>query len=79
MAVFEQTEGGFAPAFLSSLARALAGFALASMVAAPLVLGGMFGYLVTEQLDDPEGISFRANLPQVETDGRHGTAASGES
>jgi ABC-type nitrate/sulfonate/bicarbonate transport system permease component len=48
MAVFEQTEGGFAPAFLSSLARALAGFALASMVAAPLVLGGMFGYLVTE-------------------------------
>lgn len=67
MAVYEQAEGGVASAFLLSLARALGSFAVMSIVAAPLILGEVLGYVVTTQLDDPEGAAIRANLPETES------------
>ncbi len=66
MAVFENTEGGFAPAFVTSLAGSLGSLGLTVMIVGPLLLGALFGHIVTERLDDPEASAIEANLPRLD-------------
>jgi hypothetical protein len=74
MAVFEHAEGGFAPAFVMGLARALGSLALTGVVVGPLLFGALVGHLVTERLDDPEAMEIKANLPIVSPVNVGGTA-----
>lgn len=66
MAVFEHTEGGSAPAFVTLLARAVGSLVLTGIVVGPLLIGAFLGYMVTERLDDPEAMVIKANLPVVD-------------
>jgi hypothetical protein len=63
VAVFEHADGGYAPAFLTALMRALGGFVLMGVITAPLLLGAVLGHVVTDRLDDPESMAIEANLP----------------
>lgn len=65
MAVLEHAEGGYASAFVGSLARAVGNFALTGAIVAPLFIGAALGYVVTERLDDPEALAIQANLPEI--------------
>jgi len=65
MTVLEQAEVGYGSTLLGSLARAVGGFALTGVIVAPLFMGAVLGYVVTERLDDPEASAIKANLPEV--------------
>lgn len=65
MAVFEQADGGYASTWVGSLARAFGSFALTGVIVAPLFIGAVLGYFVTERLDDPEAMGIKANLPEA--------------
>jgi hypothetical protein len=67
MAVFEHFEGGFAPAFITSLTRALGGLGVVTLIVCPLLIGALFGHIVTERLEDPEASAIKANLPQQDS------------
>ena len=64
MTVLEQAEVGYGSTLLGSLARAVGGFALTGVIVAPLFMGAVLGYVVTERLDDPEASAIKANLPE---------------
>jgi hypothetical protein len=64
MAVFEQADGGGGSTLVGALARGAGGFAVTGVVVAPLFIGALLGYVVTERLDDPEAMAIEANLPE---------------
>lgn len=68
MAVFEQAEGDDSPALVTVLARVLGSFAFTVMIVAPLLIGALLGYLVTDTIDDPEAMAIKANLPLVSSE-----------
>ena len=76
MAVVEQTEGGYGSTLVAALARAVGSFAVTGLVVAPLFIGALLGYVVTERLDDPEAIAIEANLPKPGVDAVRPTPAS---
>jgi hypothetical protein len=68
MAVFENVEDAYTLPLASYLSRALGSFALTGVVIGPLLVGAFLGYVVTERLDDPEGMAIEANLPLVKAE-----------